>query len=220
MEIYEIKCPTHTIKYGKFKERVFNEQFEAYGKDGAKKNLETATTILSDSLAQVENAELKNNALLVGKVQSGKTSNLEMIAALAFDNGFNMMIIYGGYDNSLLQQCANRFTKTFNANDPDDPISPFLYSTDISLSFMDDHFLANAIEDGKPIIICSMKRPKALNDINEVLTGLDKAKLKAFIIDDEGDQASLNTNKDSFNIDPEMKKRASETYAAICGRGR
>lgn len=53
-----------------------------------------------------------------------------------------------------------------------------------------------------------MKRPAAMNKVNDLLARIDKSNLKAFIIDDEGDQASLNTKKNKA-ID------ASATYASI-----
>lgn len=53
-----------------------------------------------------------------------------------------------------------------------------------------------------------MKRPAAMNKVNDLLARIDKSGLKAFIIDDEGDQASLNTKKNKA-LD------ASATYASI-----
>ena len=57
----------------------------------------------------------------------------------------------------------------------------------------------NAKESGRPIIIATLKRPPALQKVNDCLAKLDKNQIKAFIIDDEGDQASLNTKKKNFN---------------------
>ena len=51
-----------------------------------------------------------HNSLLVGKVQSGKTSNLELLTALAFDNGYNFLLILGGYDKDLLRQSFKRIS--------------------------------------------------------------------------------------------------------------
>jgi hypothetical protein len=38
-----------------------------------------------------------------------------------------------------------------------------------------------------------------MNKVNKVLDRIDKTELKAFIIDDEGDQASLNTKKNKLS---------------------
>lgn len=211
MEQYEIEKNqgTPTINYGYFEQKVFDKHVKAYGTDGAQKNLTTATKILGNALIQKENSSLSNNVLLIGKVQSGKTSNLEMLSALMFDNGFNLLIIYGGYDGTLLGQCNDRFSGTFDVDDDDN--APLLISTENAEdlnSFNEDFFQSN-IEDNRPIIITSMKRPNALNKVNEVLKGIAGLQFKAFIIDDEGDQASLNTKKDKLN-------EGSATYKAIC----
>lgn len=83
------------------------------------------------------------------------------------------------------------------------------------MSIIDDAFVDTAIDENRPIIICSMKRPQALNKVNCILENLDRTKIKAFIIDDEGDQASLNTNKKHF-FDDNGNTAGSSTYSAIC----
>lgn len=216
MEIYTMQVKNPAIKYDKYKELVFEKQKNDYGIESANKNLLTATKIISNSIKRKLqfNEKVNNNTLLVGKVQSGKTSNLEMISALAFDNGFNLLIIYGGYDGILLEQCVSRFSNTFET-DNDENEYPHLFSTDQDLSIIDNAFIDNAIDENRPIIICSMKRPQAINKINNVLEKLIRTKIKAFIIDDEGDQASLNTNKKQF-VDENGKSLGSSTYLAIC----
>ena len=154
----------------------------------------------------MDDLNLSNNSLLVGKVQSGKTSNLEMLTALAFDNGYNVMIIYGGYDSHLLKQCTDRFFDCFNERDDE---SVCLLSTDNEdFDLYNNDFFESKFDENKPIIIASMKRPVALQKVNKCLANLNKKNIKAFIIDDEGDQASLNTQI--------FKQDASATYSAIC----
>ena len=150
--------------------------------------------------------------LLVGKVQSGKTSNLELFTALAFDNGFNLVIIYGGYDGTLLSQTTNRFKKTFDIpNDTDySDDAPVVFTSDDSAQLLtvDDEIIEDLLDANKPIFLISMKRPAAMNKVNDLLARIDKSNLKAFIIDDEGDQASLNTKKNK-------SKDVSATYSSI-----
>ena len=153
-----------------------------------------------------------NNVLLVGKVQSGKTSNLELFTALAFDNGYNVLVIYGGYDKTLLKQTTDRFKSTFNATGDIsyDDDSPAIYTTDDSdqILSIDDEIMTDLLDNNKPIIFVSMKRPAAMNKINSLFKRLDKSMFKAFIIDDEGDQASLNNAKNKV-------EDASSTYQQI-----
>lgn len=200
------------IRQGKYFEKVHAKHKDAYGESGAINIRDNITSTFGEALRQLGNQSLNNNMLLVGKVQSGKTSNLELFTALAFDNGFNFVIIYGGYDNTLLAQTTGRFKKTFDIpNDTkfeDD--TPVVFSSDDSAQLLsvDNDIVEDLMEAQKPIFIISMKRPAAMNKVNDLLARIDKSNLRAFIIDDEGDQASLNTKKNKA-------ADASATYAAI-----
>lgn len=202
---------SHDTVIGKYAEHILDMHKKKYGDRAAQAVIERAVRIYAESQKQVENASINNNILLVGKVQSGKTSNLEMLSAIAFDNGYNMLIIYGGYDNTLLEQTTGRFKKTFGIEDMGERGKPILLSTAMpnELAALNNDILEELIEEEKPIIITAMKRPNALDKVNTALKKLDASKIKAYIIDDEGDQASLNTSKDK-------SADSSATYAQIC----
>ena len=193
--------------------KVHEKHIELYDKFGAENIRDNITPTFKKALEQYEDENKNNNMLLVGKVQSGKTSNLEMFTALALDNGYNMVVIYGGYDKTLLTQTKDRFAKTFDIPDKINysEKSPVIFSSDESpkLLAVDDEIIEDLLTSEKPIFIISMKRPNAMNKVNDLLDRIDKTELKAFIIDDEGDQASLNTEKDK-------RSDASPTYEAIC----
>lgn len=193
--------------------KVHEKHIELYDKSGAENIRDNITSTFRSALEQYEDENKNNNMLLVGKVQSGKTSNLEMFTALALDNGYNMVVIYGGYDNTLLSQTKDRFAKTFDIPDKINysEKSPVIFSSDESpkLLAVDDEIIEDLLTSEKPIFIISMKRPNAMNKVNALLDRIDKTELKAFIIDDEGDQASLNTEKDK-------RSDASPTYESIC----
>lgn len=202
---------SHDTVIGKYAEHILAMHKKKYGDRAAQAVIERAVKIYAESQNQVENTSVNNNVLLVGKVQSGKTSNLEMLSAIAFDNGYNMLIIYGGYDNTLLEQTTGRFKKTFGIEDMGERGKPILLSTAMpnELAALNNDILEELIEEEKPIIITAMKRPNALDKVNIALKKLDALKIKAYIIDDEGDQASLNTSKDK-------SADSSATYAQIC----
>ena len=201
-----------TVIQGKYYKKIHEKHVESYGEYGAANIRDNITSTFREAITQLNTPNKSNNMLLVGKVQSGKTSNLELFTALAFDNGFNLVVIYGGYDGTLLSQTTNRFRKTFDipndTNYSDD--SPVIFSSDDSAQLLtvDDEIIEDLLEANKPIFLISMKRPAAMNKVNNLLGRIDKTNLKAFIIDDEGDQASLNTKKNKA-LD------ASATYAAI-----
>ena len=204
MEEYVIKANNEekTVQFGEYCELVFAKHKMSYGEKSANEIRERMRNIFKDTLSLLEKPE-KHNMLLIGKVQSGKTSNLEMFTALAFDNGFNLMILYGGYDDTLLSQTNERFKTTFNipttnslSND-----CPLFFSTNEKINFedIDDSIFEEILSLKKPVIMTAMKRPKALSKINDLLSRIDRTQINAFIIDDEGDQASLNTKKDKQN---------------------
>ena len=215
MEKYKIEngelTKNKSIKMGFYCEKVYKKHVDSYGEFGAGNIWENIRPTFNMALEQYEDEKKRNNMLLVGKVQSGKTSNLEMFTALALDNGYNMVIIYGGYDNTLLSQTIERFTETFDINDTDDSeMSPDIFSSDeCALLAEDNEIIEEILISENPIFIICMKRPNAMNKVNELLKRIDKTELKAFIIDDEGDQASLNTKKNK-------ESDASATYDSIC----
>ena len=213
MEQYKINnSSSAAIQFGRFYNKVHAKHIEAYSEIGANNIVTNVKDTYLNIQEQYNNHQKNNNALLVGKVQSGKTSNLELFTALAFDNGYNILVMYGGYDKSLLGQTTDRFRKTFDVpeNIEYNNKYPAIFTTDDSdeLLGVDDDIVSDMLDCGQPIIFMSMKRPVAMRKINEVLQSLDKSKFKAFIIDDEGDQASLNIAKNK-------KEDASKTYEAI-----
>ena len=69
-----------------------------------------AARILSHCPNPAIHEDLAETGIVIGKVQSGKTSNFISVLALAFDNGYNIAIVLGGNTLELLKQNANRIT--------------------------------------------------------------------------------------------------------------
>ncbi len=210
MEQYTIKRSdwTPSIIEDKFFRRIHQKHIEIYGKNGANNIVDNVRTTYSKLMKQLEaNKDGNHNSLLVGKVQSGKTSNLELLTALAFDNGYNFLVIFGGYDTDLLKQSTERFGSTFETTGGEEVLyseTPVLFTTNdltkesLSINSLNPDFAKQLLEEKRPIIITCLKRPpamkaalKAITKVQETVSGI-----VPFIIDDEGDQASLNTAKD------------------------
>lgn len=215
MEKYTFATTDETevsVKLGDYFNQIHEKHIDAYGQLGADNIVENIVETYRQIQIQMNATNKNNNVLLVGKVQSGKTSNLEMLTALAFDNGYNILVIYGGYDTSLLKQTTDRFKETFDVTGEVtyDDEGPAIFTTDDSTQILsiDDEIMTDLLENNKPVIFVSMKRPVAMRKINALFKRLNKSEFKAFIIDDEGDQASLNTAKDK-------KESASATYKEI-----
>lgn len=220
MEQYIIEqqseLPSYTI--GKYYHLIHGKHVESYGQHGADNIVKNVCSMYSKLLQQLT-SDNNHNSLLVGKVQSGKTSNLELLTALAFDNGYNFLVIYGGYDTELLRQCTERFGKTFDSVSGDDVIesdTPVVFTTNIltnesnPIASLTPDFAIDLLEEKRPIIITCLKNSRVLKKVNRQLHELIEMvpNIKPFIIDDEGDQASLNTAKNKL-------KDATPTYNAI-----
>ena len=218
-DVYEVvqSSQEEPLYYGKYSDLIFNKHYRKYGAVAAQATKKAVSSTYNQLREQVADSSRNNNTLLVGKVQSGKTSNLELLTALAFDNDYNVMIIYGGYDKELLSQTTNRFKATFDITDNpgrlNDRDCPILFSSDDnaenSISKVDEYVISRILKKKIPIIFSVLKNSSRLNTLIELLKNVDSALINAFIIDDEGDQASLNNEKDKVSS-------SSSTYAAIC----
>ena len=217
MEQYKIEYSSPLpFTEGRFFELIHKKHIDAYTLKGANNIVQNVRSTYSRLLRQLT-TESNHNSLLVGKVQSGKTSNLELLTALAFDNGYNLLIIYGGYDTELLRQCTERFGATFDSASGDDIVesdTPIVFTTNTvtkgsnPIACLTADFAVDLLEEGRPIIITCLKNSRVLSKMNRLLrTLVNVPNIKPFIIDDEGDQASLNTAK--------KKEKGTPTYNAI-----
>lgn len=219
MEQYVIEQqPLPSFKRGKYFDLIHNKHIALYQQQGADNIVKNVGPMYANLLQQLS-SDINHNSLLVGKVQSGKTSNLELLTALAFDNGYNLLVIYGGYDTELLRQCTERFGTTFESASGDDILDsdkPIVFTThpvtkeSNPIASLNPDFAMDLLDEERPIIITALKNSRALRHVNRLLRELMDAvpNLKPFIIDDEGDQASLNTAKNKV-------KDATPTYNAI-----
>lgn len=222
MEQYIVNRPGSSIPIveDKYFTRIHQRHIEAYGEAGANNIVQNVRATYQKLMQQVHGAPFGNhNSLLVGKVQSGKTSNLELLTALAFDNGYNLLLIFGGYDKDLLSQSTERFGGTFGTDGGSEVLfseNPVLFTTNdptkeaIHINSLTPEFAKQLIEEDRPIIITCLKRPRAMELTYKVLESvMDSVQgITPFIIDDEGDQASLNTAKDKA-------RKSTPTYKKI-----
>ena len=195
-----------SVTEGKFFRRIHHKHIEAYGDKGAKNIVANVRSTYSKLMKQLATEHTGNhNSLLVGKVQSGKTSNLELLTALAFDNGYNLLIIFGGYDKDLLRQSTERFGGTFETTGGEEVLyteSPVLFTTNdltkesLSINSLDPEFAKQLLEEGRPMIITCLKRPPAMKTTLKAITKIQESVpgIVPFIIDDERQGSQFNAN--------------------------
>lgn len=167
-------------------------------------NFENITDIRESSRNILEMLKLKtepgfpNKGAVMGNVQSGKTANMEALMSMACDNGWNVFIILSGVIDSLREQTENRMIKHLrkkqNGEDNlryDWYVQPPLIGPKESVYFNFD------LEEygNKRYMSVILKNTKHLT---KLLARLKKQNnnhlMNLIVIDDEADQASINTN--------------------------
>lgn len=155
--------------------------------------------------------------LVVGYVQSGKTMSFTGVLAMARDNGYRVAIVLTGITTNLQGQTSDRL-----ANDLDNESSDDRYSflDNPSIDEADDVVKALRLSDKPLLIIPVLKHKKYLFNLSQIFRD---SKVKramqsetVLIIDDEADQASLNSfGYKNSQLSDEAVKRQSATYGAI-----
>lgn len=145
----------------------------------------------------------KKTGIVIGKVQSGKTSNFISITALAFDNHYDMVLVFGGTKKPLVKQNRDRIKEYFAATQ-----EVLVLDTNDFKDQLSAPKIKQFVKMGKKIIIVALKSPAQINYIRQnIFCDSDIAEKPTLIIDDEGDEASLNTLV--------KKGKKSSTYLAI-----
>lgn len=162
--------------------------------------------------------------LVIGGVQSGKTANMLGVVTKAADLDFNIFIVLTGMITNLREQTEERFRHELDAAgvytwhflkaEKGGKLSETV--GDSVREFYPDSLLLNAFRDGKPAgnntdryVFACLKNTVWLR---KLLAALRKAspttlqKMRIVVLDDEADQASINTKK----MDPDDSEEEAE----------
>lgn len=185
--------------------RVSNDQksaWQLYRKkllsDGFKKEtveqMERTTYHILKKLS-IDTTQIKPiKGLVIGNVQSGKTANMAALMAMAADCGWNMFIILSGTIENLRQQTQNRLLNDLNCPGNLNWIGLEHLSKKPALGqrTQDLHFEDSSKQ--RYFTVC-LKNPARLRGLIQWLqSDVNKQKqMKILVIDDEADQAGINT---------------------------
>ncbi|MEK7130000.1 MAG: Z1 domain-containing protein [Patescibacteria group bacterium] len=129
--------------------------------------------------------------LVYGRIQSGKTRAMITTSAMAVDNGFKIVIVLTSNNNRLTDQTHKDFQRGL-------PGIKVLCKRDLKknkLALEKDHLQRLLKKDGGPgVVVVTSKNHKSLADIATFLKVVKADVLPAIVFDDEGDEASLDTN--------------------------
>ena len=205
----EFKCSVeHQMEEGGMPQQAIEDVFS------------NAVRILSQCPNPNEENSLAETGIVIGKVQSGKTSNFISVLSLAFDNGYEIAVVIGGNTHDLTNQNTARIKKSFNLDvEKLTILSTGGNNTPIKIDVAE---VQQFIETGRKVIIVALKQYKHIQAISSVFDNPFLAAKSVIIVDDEGDQATLNTKayraelSSTYNAVVELKsKLASHCFLSV-----
>lgn len=179
----------------------FLENLENIPINSRDKVRDDAAFILAKGINPIATAG-QETGLVVGYVQSGKTMSFEAVAALARDNDFQIVIVVAGRSTSLLEQSTGRLRRDLRIDEPDRPRDWFLFKNPSNddgviqaISGVLDNWRDSRMPKSykKTVLITVLKQHQHLRKLTALIRSLNMKKVPVLIIDDEADQASLNT---------------------------
>lgn len=199
----------HTIVQGESSELLYSELFPKKLSVDEKNELERSSIeILNNCVPPKPLHQTRNNntGIVIGYIQSGKTMSFTSVIALARDNGYKIVVVISGRTKLLLDQTIERLDDDLVLKDDNILI---LSSPDIN-DFEAVKDILNNDKRNKTLIVPVLKQQNRIRNLTRLFRHPDLQqhleKQTVIIIDDESDQASLNTNERSnarFNLSAE-----------------
>lgn len=176
-----------------------------------------------------ETPQFDVRGLVLGYVQSGKTANFTSVVAKAADAGYRLLVVLSGIDNGLRRQTNTRLKKELvgyadgrTGSVPMPPIGKRWH--EFTTADLDGDFRAGfanhaALQGTQPVLLVVKKNGSVLR---RLLAWLDQApadtrrSLPLLVIDDEADQASVDT-RGSYQTEDEVPDSEYEPPSVING---
>ncbi len=165
---------------------------------------QTLTDETAEILSQCGNPNNTTNSeigLVFGYVQSGKTMSFTTLTAMAKDNGYQMVIIIAGISTNLVAQSYTRLERDLRIDTRTDlqwlsfrnpRLNDITTRNQIATALAEYRDNTFPEEERKTILITVMKQRNHLPNLQELLQTLNLEGVPTLIIDDEGDQHSMN----------------------------
>lgn len=205
-----------------------------YGPDRAGRivrSIDEATYGILKKLANPQRTAFNYKGLVVGYVQSGKTANFSALIAKAADAGYKFIIVLSGIHNILRRQTQIRLDKELTGmndrgidetfiSEPSDAkrwnrLSSARLENDGEFSPINLDPFTSFCRRSTPTIAIIKKNCRVMNRLIEYIgqaEGDNLAQMPLLIIDDEADQASIDTNANDPDTEP---SRTNESIRSI-----
>lgn len=164
------------------------------------RSLDHSSTAVVSKLAPPKSQNpIKVKGLVLGYVQSGKTANFSAVISKSVDAGYKLIIVLAGMHNILRKQTQVRLHEEIVL--PKEKSCNTLTDVDEKGDFQKKQFItanrALGSADGFTLVVLK-KNSSVLRNFNSWIGEASDETIKncpTLIIDDESDQASVNTNK-------------------------
>lgn len=161
---------------------LLSKVLDAYATTVARGEVGVGGTALASDLAPTGSRH--PTGLLYGRVQSGKTVAMITFCAAAIDNGFRVIVVLTSDFVKLVEQTADRFAALDG---------PLIRNAHQSETWNDDReHVRKHISKNGVVFICT-KNQQRLTALVEFLNVIGAAGYPALVLDDEADQATLDT---------------------------
>jgi len=181
-----------------YKSKLQNENWS----DESIEEIEKATSMILQKLEK-NSTQKVIKGLVVGHVQSGKTANMAALMAMAADWGWNTFIILSGVIENLRKQTENRLLS--DLNNPGNISWVPLENLSKKRGFVHrtQHLSFDEGNTVRYFSVCLKNATRLKNMVEWMYEDSNKLRqMKIIVIDDEADQAGINT------LDVEKEQRA------------
>lgn len=146
----------------------------------------------------LRNAPFQGRGIVVGYVQSGKTANYTAVAARAVDAGYRLVIVLSGIHDSLRNQTQNRLERELTGHQAGGlpPAARGREWIGLTTPLEDfQHPDVRILQSPAPFLAVVKKHPTVLAKLDRWLESASRylERMPVLVIDDEADQASINT---------------------------
>jgi len=159
----------------------------------------SSSSVVQNLAPPKSTAPITVKGLVLGYVQSGKTANFSAVISKAVDSGYKLVVVLAGVHNILRQQTQARLHEEIVS--PKERSCNTLTDVDEKGDFQKKQFItanrALGSNDGFTLVVLK-KNSSVLRNFNSWLDEANEDTLKncpTLIVDDESDQASVNTSK-------------------------
>ncbi|NLU68425.1 Z1 domain-containing protein [Streptomyces sp. HNM0574] len=156
-------------------------------------DLDNASTRIVSLLSHPKEREFSTRGLVVGYVQSGKTTNFTSVMAKAADRGYKLFIVLAGIHNGLRKQTQARLVQQLVAPNP----TRWSQLTGLDKDFVPPENAQSYFGDSNQThVVCVVKKNATVLRKFEKWLRSASAYLQdapALVIDDEADQATVAT---------------------------